>query len=174
MPSYAHLTQFSATDPLPLTLGPVVRPATPAPAPCPLQAFERGDHGAPKDDDMLSLAVPRTTSFRGLAIRLTCDTSSAQERLNRLRAQLAAQSVQEPWRPNVGDLVDTDCGPVLRGAKVLRCRPEDSNVTVGNAMGLAFLVPKSALRPAVTTKPAAPPADPRGFGHERPGGRLEG
>ena len=47
MPSYAHLTQFSATDPLPLTLGPVVRPAPPAPVPCPLQEFERGDHGWP-------------------------------------------------------------------------------------------------------------------------------
>ena len=122
MPSYAHLTQFSATDPLPLTLGPVVRPPTPAPAPCPLQAFERGDHG-------------------------------------RARAQLAAQSVQEHWRPKVGDLVDTDCGPVLRGAKVLVCRPDDTCATVGSPSGvMAFLVPKSALRPAVTPVPAAPPA----------------
>lgn len=108
MPSYAHLTQFSATDPLPLTLGPVVRP--PTPAPCPLQAFERGDQGA--------------------------------------------QPAHGLWRPKVGDLVDTDYGRAV----VLVCRPEDSCVTVGSPSGvMAFLVPKSALRPAVTPKPAAPP-----------------
>lgn len=111
MPSYAHLTQFSATDPLPLTLGPVVRPPAPAPAPCPLQAFERGDH--------------------------------------------AAQSVQEPWRPKVGDIVDTSYGRAV----VLVCRPDDTCATVGDTKGImAFLVPKSALRPAVTPVPAAPPA----------------
>lgn len=43
---YHHLTQLNVTDPLPMALGPAVRPEAPAPAPCPVAAFERGDRGS--------------------------------------------------------------------------------------------------------------------------------
>lgn len=45
---YHHLTQLNVTDPMSMALGPALRPEAPAPAPCPVAAFERGDHGSAK------------------------------------------------------------------------------------------------------------------------------
>lgn len=57
---YHHLTQLNVTDPMSMALGPAVRPEAPAPAPCPVAAFERGDHGSAKglQAGLLSVAEP--------------------------------------------------------------------------------------------------------------------
>jgi hypothetical protein len=58
---YHHLTQLNVTDPMPMALGPAVRPEAPAPTPCPVAAFERGDHGSAKglQAGLLSVAEVR-------------------------------------------------------------------------------------------------------------------